>query len=550
MKTCVTARASGRRLAVLAVSVSSVLALPAVVDARGPDRDRDGLTDRSEVKVSRTDPRRADTDRDGLSDGYEVRQSRTSPRRADTDRDGLSDGYEVRQSRTSPRRADTDRDGETDSVELAAGTDPRRASKPTKPGGKPDRPLPEPTPVPTPEPTPVPTPEPTPVPTPEPTPVPTPEPTPEPTPAPDTTAPNTTISSGPSGTVSTSSASFAFTASETGSTFSCRIDGGAWGSCTPPKAYSGLPNGSHTFDVRATDAAGNTDASPAARTWTVNVPAPSPGKNCMPDPSACGFPDVETVGVTPGTALTAVNGSVTLSKAGMVYENKTVTGDIVVTAPDVTIRNVKLVVTNPWYGISVKSGGSWDRADANLLIDHVEIDMNGLNGVKGIAFNGYTARHVFFHNGSDCAHAGISVTIEDSMCVDGPDVNDDGWPDTTSFCNGPDHFDGFQSDGGNGITLRHNTMRNPCSQTSNILLSSNTSPIRNATITDNLLGGGGYSLYCAGSADGSRVTNIVATGNRFARTWYSGGGYWGPTAYCQYADVYGNNVWDDTGAAL
>ena len=96
-------------------------------------------------------------------------------------------------------------------------------------------------------------------------------------PPPDTTAPDTTISSGPSGTVTTSSASFGFTSSETGSTFQCRLDAGAWGACSSPKAYSGLANGSHTFDVRATDAAANTDATPASRTWTVNVTQAPPG---------------------------------------------------------------------------------------------------------------------------------------------------------------------------------------------------------------------------------------------------------------------------------
>jgi hypothetical protein len=95
-------------------------------------------------------------------------------------------------------------------------------------------------------------------------------------PPPDTTPPDTTISSGPSGTVTSSSASFGFTSTETGS-FQCRLDAGAWGSCTSPKAYSGLGNGSHTFDVRASDAAANTDATPASRTWTVNVAQPDPG---------------------------------------------------------------------------------------------------------------------------------------------------------------------------------------------------------------------------------------------------------------------------------
>jgi hypothetical protein len=89
------------------------------------------------------------------------------------------------------------------------------------------------------------------------------------TPPPDTTPPETTINSGPSGTVTATAADFTFSASEAGSTFECRIDGGAWGSCTPPKSYSALQAGDHTFDVRATDAAGNTDQTPASRTWTI-----------------------------------------------------------------------------------------------------------------------------------------------------------------------------------------------------------------------------------------------------------------------------------------
>ena len=85
----------------------------------------------------------------------------------------------------------------------------------------------------------------------------------------DTTAPDTSITSGPSGSGTDASAALSFTATEAGSTFECRLDGGTWASCASPKSYSAMAVGSHTFDVRATDAAGNTDASPASRSWTV-----------------------------------------------------------------------------------------------------------------------------------------------------------------------------------------------------------------------------------------------------------------------------------------
>ena len=82
--------------------------------------------------------------------------------------------------------------------------------------------------------------------------------------------------------------------------------------------------------MRATDAAGNQDPSPASRSWIVAVtdPDPDPGANCMEDPSVCGYPDVENTGVLPGVARQTVNGDVTLSTAGQVYENKTVFGTI------------------------------------------------------------------------------------------------------------------------------------------------------------------------------------------------------------------------------
>ena len=90
----------------------------------------------------------------------------------------------------------------------------------------------------------------------------------------DIASPETTIGSGPTGTVSDSSASFAFSSSEANSTFECSLDGDAFASCGSPKSYTNLLDGPHTFRVRATDAASNTDATPASRAWTVDTAAP------------------------------------------------------------------------------------------------------------------------------------------------------------------------------------------------------------------------------------------------------------------------------------
>ena len=102
----------------------------------------------------------------------------------------------------------------------------------------------------------------------------------------DNTPPETAIDSGPAGTVNSSSASFSFSSSEPNSTFECQLDGAPFGACSSPKDYTGLSDGEHTFGVRATDAAGNTDSTPANRTWRVltEVDDESPASPVITEP--------------------------------------------------------------------------------------------------------------------------------------------------------------------------------------------------------------------------------------------------------------------------
>ncbi|TML18319.1 MAG: hypothetical protein E6G33_00565, partial [Actinobacteria bacterium] len=103
----------------------------------------------------------------------------------------------------------------------------------------------------------------------------------------DLTAPDTTIDTNPADPSNDTTPSFSFSSSETGSTFECRIDSGSWAACSSPETIaSALSEGSHTFRVRATDTAGNTDGTPASYTWTVDLTAPNTTIDSSPaDPS-------------------------------------------------------------------------------------------------------------------------------------------------------------------------------------------------------------------------------------------------------------------------
>jgi RNA polymerase sigma factor (sigma-70 family) len=86
----------------------------------------------------------------------------------------------------------------------------------------------------------------------------------------DTTPPETTISSHPGISSTDPSPTFKFRSSESDSRFECRLDVGAWRSCSSPKTYTGLSLGQHVFRVRARDASDNLDRTPASWTWTIH----------------------------------------------------------------------------------------------------------------------------------------------------------------------------------------------------------------------------------------------------------------------------------------
>ncbi len=91
----------------------------------------------------------------------------------------------------------------------------------------------------------------------------------------DLTAPHTGLDSVPNTPTNQTQATFAFFSFEFDARFECSLDGAPFSACASPVTYGSLSAGTHTFQVRARDAAGNVDASPASYSWTVDRTAPA-----------------------------------------------------------------------------------------------------------------------------------------------------------------------------------------------------------------------------------------------------------------------------------
>jgi Tol biopolymer transport system component len=120
----------------------------------------------------------------------------------------------------------------------------------------------------------------------------------------DTVAADTTLTGQPPSATADSTPSFEFTATEGGATFQCAVDAGAFSSCSSGDTFGPLADGAHTFAVRSTDPAGNTDSTPASSAFTVDTAAPDTTlTNAPPSPVSDSSPSFEFSSTEPGSTF-------------------------------------------------------------------------------------------------------------------------------------------------------------------------------------------------------------------------------------------------------
>lgn len=155
----------------------------------------------------------------------------------------------------------------------------------------------------------------------------------------DTDPPETTITS-PVPAPADSTPTFAFSADES-STFECTIDGGGFAPCTSPHTVDAVSPGAHAFQVRATDLAGNADATPASLAFVVAA-EPSPPEAPTGEPSDGGSVRGDD-DASPATGAYAGRATVDAGSAGLASSGGSVPGLGVLVGAALTAAGVLLL---------------------------------------------------------------------------------------------------------------------------------------------------------------------------------------------------------------
>ena len=114
---------------------------------------------------------------------------------------------------------------------------------------------------------------------------------------------------------------------------------------------------------------------------------------------------------------------------------------------------------------------------------------------------------------------------------------------------GLSHDVGIASNGGGGMTIRHNTIFNQLPQTAAIAFYQDFGPQHDNLVEDNLLAGGGYCMY-GGSGTKGATSEIRFLNNRLSKKYFPDCGSYGTLASFSETDPgnrFEGNYWDETG---
>lgn len=264
-------------------------------------------------------------------------------------------------------------------------------------------------------------------------------------------------------------------------------------------------------------------------------------------PSRCGYPDATNAGVPAGTTQLRVPQDVQSgpgwvwdsrgwlqTSSGAVVQNLNVAGSIIVGGSNVTVKNNTVALGGETWGIGLQHA-------TNVVISNNTIGVVGgsprlMVGIKDI-YGDTTGIQILRNN---IANTSTGVQVYEGLIADNY-IHDMG------YASG-DHLNGTTSNGSTTMmTIQHNTILNSYGQTDAISLFQDFGIEANRLITNNLVAGGGYTIYGGDNERYGKTSNIKITNNRFSTLYYANGGAYGPIAAFDSSgsgNLLSGNYWD------
>jgi hypothetical protein len=229
-----------------------------------------------------------------------------------------------------------------------------------------------------------------------------------------------------------------------------------------------------------------------------------------------------------------VTGGLVVTADGTVIDGYRVSGGIQVRAHNVVIRNSW--VTNSAGGAN-GSGVVNINPGASATIEHSLLE--GSNATHACIWHEGSAMTAIANECRGVNDGIFSWATQTGVDGTGDDFRiEDNWLHafTTAAANG--HIDGYQTEGAKHGVIRHNTIDVSQDQNSAIAIWNSRKSSADITVADNLLAGGGFTVYAedyspseASPAGGYTVTGVTFTNNRFSNVHYGcvgGFGVWFP----------------------
>lgn len=306
---------------------------------------------------------------------------------------------------------------------------------------------------------------------------------------------------------------------------------------TPAPSSSVSPSASSTSSVKPSASPSTRPSDPSNRSGDrPSGQEPREGEPLSSPPPGAGSPGPRDTGVPPKKKLRVHNGDLVIRTPGQVVDGLEVHGRISVEAPNVTIRNTKVIVPS---GSETAGISNNNDNGAGMLVSNVEVMAeNAAPGVNGVVGHDFVLESSEIHHVTDQVHiTGSNVIVRDNWLHDNYHYESDPYQD-----GGASHDDSIQIIGGSNITIAGNRFTG--AYNAGVMITQSISDVNGVTIRDNLLGGGGCTVNVAEKSRGP-IRGIEIHDNRFLSDQRVDG-----CAIIHPSSTrvnHSGNVWDDTG---